>query len=177
MNCNSTLVVAVVCACAILGSASQGIAATYNFVNTGLNYGSTAFGINASGQVAGVALGLPILDPLIGLAITVAILFVAKDTALAIWHRLLDGIEPELLAEMEHAPLHVPGVIEVHEVRGRWLGHRLHAELHITVDAQLSVGQAHEIVEHVNAALAWHLPSFGGAHIHVCPTLQQQGLT
>src|SRR5215216_452658 len=117
----------------------------------------------------GVWLGYPILDPLIGLAITVAILFIVKDAARAVFLRLLDGIEPRILAQVERAPLHVEGVEGVHEARARWLGHKVHADLHVTVDRRLSVAEAHGIVERVHMALADHVPSFGDATIHVCP--------
>ena len=119
--------------------------------------------------VIGVALGVPVLDPLIGLVITVTILFIVKDAAKAVFRRLLDGIEPGILAEVEHAPTHVVGVLEVHEARARWLGHKVHADLHITVDPQLSVAESHGIVERVQQALAEHVTAFGGATIHVCP--------
>src|SRR5215212_3471100 len=117
----------------------------------------------------GVYVGVPILDPLIGLAITVAILFIVKDAAKAVFLRLLDGIEPRILAQVEHAPLRVEGVEGVHEARARWLGHKVHADLHVTVDRRLSVAEAHSIVERVHKALADHVPSFGDATIHVCP--------
>lgn len=117
----------------------------------------------------GVYLGVPILDPLIGLAITVAILFIVKDAAKAVFLRLLDGVEPRILAEVEHAPLHVPGVQGVHQARARWLGHKVHADLHVTVDRRLTVAEAHAIVDRVQQALAEHVPSFGEATIHVCP--------
>lgn len=120
----------------------------------------------------GVALGVPILDPILGLLITVTILFIVKDAAIAVFRRLLDGIEPEILAQIEHAPLHVSGVQEVHEVRARWLGHKVHADLHITVASHLPVAEAHQIVERVHDALAAHVPAFGGATIHVCPQAQ-----
>jgi cation diffusion facilitator family transporter len=38
----------------------------------------------------GVLLGFPAADPLVGLDITVAILFVLKDAALGMWRRLMD---------------------------------------------------------------------------------------
>jgi len=117
----------------------------------------------------GVAVGVPILDPLIGLAITVAILVIVKDAARAIFLRLLDGAEPRILAEIEHAPLHVAGVQDVHEVRARWLGHKVHADLHLTVDRRLSVAQSHAIVERVQETLTAHVTAWGGATIHVCP--------
>ncbi len=117
----------------------------------------------------GVALGVPILDPMIGLVITIAILFIVKDAAKAMFRRLLDGIEPEILAEVEHAPLQVPGVQDVHHVQARWLGHKVHADLHVTVDRRLSVADSHTIVDRVQAALADHVPAFGEATIQICP--------
>lgn len=83
----------------------------------------------------GVWVGIPILDPLIGLTITVAILFIVKDAAKAVFLRLLDGVEPRILAQVEHAPLHIEGVQEVHQARARWLGHKVHADVHITSTA------------------------------------------
>src|SRR5215204_2135869 len=117
----------------------------------------------------GVWLGYPILDPLVGLGITVAILFIVKDATKAVFLRLLDGVEPRILAEVEHAPMHVEGVQEVHQARARWLGHKVHADLHVTVDRRLSVAEAHAIVDRVQEALAEHVPSFGDATIHVDP--------
>lgn len=120
-------------------------------------------------SVIGVVIGVPILDPIVGLVITATILWILKDASRSIFRRLLDGIEPEILAEVEHAPLHVAGVQGVHEARARWLGHKVHADLHVTVDRRLSVDDAHAIVDRVQKALADHIPSFGEATIHVCP--------
>src|SRR5215218_6278166 len=117
----------------------------------------------------GVAAGVPVLDPLVGLAITVAILFIVKDAAKAVFRRLLDGIEPEILAEIEHAPLHIAGVQNVHAVRARWLGHQVHADMHVTLDRTLSVAESHAIIQRVEQSLVDHVRSFGGATIHVCP--------
>lgn len=119
--------------------------------------------------VVGVLIGVPILDPIIGLVITVTIIWILKDASRAIFRRLLDGIEPEILAKVEHAPLHIVGVQGVHQARARWLGHKVHADLHVTVDRRLSVAEAHTIVDRVQRALADHVPSFGDATIHVCP--------
>ena len=119
--------------------------------------------------VFGVLIGVPILDPIIGLVITVTILWILKDAGTAVFRRLLDGIEPEILAEVEHAPMHVAGVEGVHAARARWLGHKVQADLHLTVDRRLSVAESHAIVERVQKALAEHVRSFGEATIHVCP--------
>ena len=117
----------------------------------------------------GIAVGVPILDPLIGLLITAAILFIVRDAAKAVFGRMLDGIEPGILTDVERAPLRVAGVDGVHEARARWLGHKVYADLHISVDPSLSVADAHDIVERVQAALAERIPALGGATVHVCP--------
>jgi cation diffusion facilitator family transporter len=123
----------------------------------------------------GVAAGLPILDPLVGLAITAAILVIVKDAATAVFRRMLDGIEPEILAQIEHAPFHVPGVEEVHAVRARWVGHRVHTDLHISVDPHLTVAESHEIAHRVERSLVAHVPTLDDATVHVCPVEAPRG--
>jgi cation diffusion facilitator family transporter len=117
----------------------------------------------------GVAAGVEILDPIVGLGITVAILFIVRDAARSVFRRVLDGIEPEILHDIEQVSGAVEGVQDVHEVRARWIGHRVHADLHITVDRTLSVGESHLIIERVEQALADQIPGFGHAIIHVDP--------
>jgi cation diffusion facilitator family transporter len=117
----------------------------------------------------GVALGYPLVDPIVGLLITLAILWIVKDAGRSIFRRLLDGIEPHILAQVEHAPTHVEGVRDVHAVRARWLGHKVYAELHITVDPDLTVAESHHMGERVHEQLVAHVPAFGDATIHVCP--------
>jgi divalent metal cation (Fe/Co/Zn/Cd) transporter len=63
----------------------------------------------------------------------------------------------------------VDGVQDVHQARARWLGHKIHADLHVTIDRRLSVADAHAIVERVQQALAERIPAFGEATIHICP--------
>lgn len=103
--------------------------------------------------VGGTVLGFPIADPLVGLGIAVVILLVTKDAALAIWHRVMDAVEPEVIAEIERAARQVPGVVDVGQVRARWLGHRLEADLHVVVDEDLPLARAHAVAEEVRHAL------------------------
>ena len=89
----------------------------------------------------GVVLGFPILDPLVGLGITVAILFIVKDSALSMWRRMMDAVEPETVEAIERSAASVPGVEEVSGVRARWVGHRVHSEVEIGVDGELSASE------------------------------------
>src|SRR3990172_7028701 len=121
------------------------------------------------GGAVGVALGFPLADPLVGLLITVAILRIVWDSAKSVFTRLLDGIDPEVVDEMRHAARHTSGVQDVTGVHVRWLGHRLHAELSVAVDAQLSVEQGHEIAKEVCHQLLHHLTYLSTATVHVDP--------
>ncbi len=119
--------------------------------------------------VFGVLIGVPILDPIIGLLITVTILWILKDATISVFRRVLDGIEPSILAEVEHAPMHVDGVRSVQNAQARWLGHKVHADISVELDPCLSLVDSHAIVERVRTALADHVPAFGGATIQVSP--------
>jgi cation diffusion facilitator family transporter len=119
--------------------------------------------------VAGVALGMPVIDPIVGLLITAAILVILKDAATSVFRRMLDGIEPEILAQIEHAPTHVAGVREVHDARARWNGHKVYADLSVAVDGACPVTETAAIAEEVRASLARHIPAFGDAVIAVVP--------
>lgn len=114
-------------------------------------------------------LGFPILDPIIGLLITLAILRIVRESAASIFARLLDGVEPGVIDELKHGAEHVEGVVEVTQVRARWAGHRLYAELNIAVDPKLRVAESHRIASEVQHQLAHHLPHLGNAVVHVDP--------
>jgi cation diffusion facilitator family transporter len=67
----------------------------------------------------GVLAGFPLADPIVGLLITVAILFIVKDTALTMWRRVMDAVDPGVVEGIEQTAAAVPGVGEVHGVRVR----------------------------------------------------------
>jgi divalent metal cation (Fe/Co/Zn/Cd) transporter len=81
-----------------------------------------------------------------------------------------------MIDEIHHAVHHVSGVREVKEVRVRWLGHRLHAEVNIAVDSGLSVAEGHAIAKEVYHQLLHHLSYLSTATIHVDP-VEESGET
>ncbi|OGW83281.1 MAG: cation transporter [Omnitrophica bacterium RIFCSPHIGHO2_02_FULL_51_18] len=117
----------------------------------------------------GVHFGYPLADPIIGLVITVAILFIVWDSAKEVFTRMLDGVDPHILDEIEHAIHHVDGVKKVSSIRARWIGHKLHVQAGIEVGPDLSLGKAHEIAEKAEEQLEHHLPNLGNAVVNVDP--------
>ncbi len=117
----------------------------------------------------GVRLGFDQADPLVGLAIVVAILFVLKGAVRQMWRRLMDAVEPDILYRAEDAANDVPGVVAVSLVRPRWIGHTIHAEVRVTVDRELSVAEGHRIAEDVEHAMVQSVPKLGTVIVHIDP--------
>ena len=117
----------------------------------------------------GVWLGFPLADPIVGLIIAAAILVIVWQSGKTIFTRLLDGVESEVIEEIQQAAHHFPGVEDVAEVRARWLGHELHPEVNMAVDPELSVAEGHEIAREGNHQLLHHLTYGRGAVVHVDP--------
>jgi cation diffusion facilitator family transporter len=117
----------------------------------------------------GVWLGFPLADPIVGLLITVAIFRIVWQSGKSIFTRLLDGVDPEVIDDIKHAVSHTPGVQDISEVRVRWLGHRLHAELNIAVAPDITVEKGHAIAKDVRHQLLHHLRYLSNATIHVDP--------
>ncbi|OAL11914.1 cation diffusion facilitator family transporter [Streptomyces noursei] len=115
----------------------------------------------------GAALGWRWADPLVGLAITGAILLVLRGAAREVWHRLMDAVDPELVDRAEHVLGHVDGVRGVGAVRMRWLGHALRAETSVVVDPALTVVQAHAVAVAAEHALLHEVPRLAGVTVHV----------
>jgi cation diffusion facilitator family transporter len=117
----------------------------------------------------GAWLGWRWADPVVGLAITVAIAFVLKDAAREVYRRLMDRVDPNLVDQAEQALRTIPGVRDVAGIKLRWIGHQMHAEAAVVVDAGLSLLAAHEIAADAEHQLTHRVPRLTGATVHVDP--------
>lgn len=119
--------------------------------------------------IVGIWFGFPLADPIAGLVITASILFIAWDTAKTVFIRMLDGVDPAVIDQIHHAATQVEGVKNVGEVRARWIGHKLYADINISVKIEASVSQGHEIANEVSHQVRHQVPQLGKALIHVDP--------
>lgn len=118
---------------------------------------------------AGVALGFPLADPVIGVLITVAILVVLRTAAKDVFRRLMDGVDPALIDAAETALAAEPGVTGVRSVKMRWIGHRLHADAELDIDPATSLADAHRLAHEAEHTLAHTLPKLASALVHAYP--------
>jgi cation diffusion facilitator family transporter len=150
-------------------------------VRVGRSVGSTALeadGVHSrvdalvsAGAFAGIGLaglGLRLADPVAGLAITVAILFLLGGTVRTLFLRMMDAVDPHLTDELMAAAARVEGVLGVHDVRARWVGRELVAVMHVDCDAEASLRAAHDVAVRVEHEVA-HAVAGTRLDIHMDP--------
>jgi len=130
-----------VAAAAVIGFLGNELVARYR-VTVGRRIGSTALiadGLHPRTDgftslavllgALGVGLGWRQADPIIGLLITVAILTVLRSATRQVGARLMDAVDPDLVDQATAAVTSVPGINHIQELRIRWIGHTLRAEV------------------------------------------------
>jgi cation diffusion facilitator family transporter len=172
---------AAVAAAALTGFAGNELVARYR-IRVGRRIGSAALvadGLHARTDgftslavllgAGGAALGWRWADPVVGLAITAAILVVAYQAAREVGRRLMDAVDPALVDQAEHTLAATPGVLGVGKVRLRWVGHQLRAECEIVVRGDITVVEAHEVAVQAEHGLLHALPRLSAALVHADP--------
>ena len=174
--------VGVVIAAGLIGFAGNELVAVYR-IRVGRAIGSAALvadGLHARTDgftslavvfgALGVLAGWDAADPVVGLLITVAILFVLRSAATDIYRRLMDAVDPELVEAAEASLRSTPGVVDVEEVRLRWIGHRVRAEVGLVVDAGLGIVAAHSIATDAHHRLLHDVKGVDDVTVHVSPS-------
>jgi cation diffusion facilitator family transporter len=170
-----------VAAAAVVGFAGNELVARYR-IRVGNKIGSAALvadGLHARTDgftslavlagAGGLALGWHWADPVVGLLITVAILMVLRQAAREVYRRLMDAVDPAILDQAETTLRATPGVLELGQVRLRWIGHQLRAECEVIVDHDSTAVQAHQVAVDAEHALIHAIPRLNAATVHADP--------
>jgi cation diffusion facilitator family transporter len=125
----------------------------------------------SGGAFAGIGLaglGVRLADPIAGILITLAILYILAGTVRDLFYRMMDAVDPDLIGEIEEAAEKVPGVLGVHDVRARWVGRELVAVMHIDCDSAATLKEAHAVVERVEHEVEHAVPA-ARVEVHMDP--------
>ena len=115
----------------------------------------------------GVYLGFPLADPIIGLFITLAIFGIVWQSSKAVLTRMFDGVDPAVVDEIRHASEHVPGIAQVYEIKARWMGHRLHADVAIGVSDTATLSAGIRTAQALRRELFVRLPALAEARVRL----------
>lgn len=176
-----------VLAAGLIGAVGNEVVALYR-IRAGRRIGSAALiaegnharadGLTSLAVVVGVGgawLGFPQLDAIVGLVIAAVIVWILISSTRTVIFRLMDGVEDGTVESIKDIACSRPGVVAAGQVRARWTGHRLEAQLEISVNSELSVVAGHEIAADVHQKLLGAVPHLDHAAIRVYPSNQANG--
>jgi cation diffusion facilitator family transporter len=131
-----------------------------------------------SATVAMTALGLTVWDPSRflaadhygGFAVGVIVVFTGIRVAKETTAKLSDGMpDSDLIDHIRQTALAVPGVTGVEKLFARNTGLQYHVDLHLEVNAEMTVRQAHDIANDVRFTIRRKLPWVADVMVHVEP--------
>jgi cation diffusion facilitator family transporter len=121
-------------------------------------------------------LGFHRADPIAGLLISVAILYILMDVGRNLLFRLMDAVDPTIVTEVRARATAVPGVRQIEDVRARWAGRRLYIALNLGADASITLLEAHTIAERARQEILAHIAGAASVDIHVDPVNLPEGV-
>lgn len=120
--------------------------------------------------IAGAIMGIPMFDSLAALVVAIMIARIGWHLGYQSVQELTDtGLEPERLQAIRNTIQNIDGVKELHMLRTRTMGHHALVDVHILVDAQLSVSEGHQISEAVEYALIKEFEEINDVTVHIDP--------
>jgi cation diffusion facilitator family transporter len=125
-----------------------------------------SLGVVASFVAAGF--GIAWADPLVAAAIAAIIAWQAGVILLGAFHVLTDraAIPAE---EIERLASAVPGVLSIHDVRTRGRRDAVYVDLTLHLDGGMSLREAHEVADRIEAALQKAHPGIADVVVHLEP--------
>lgn len=102
-------------------------------------------------------------------AVVVFVPFGDMEEALGELARRLGERHPLAAEDGHRAVTSVKGVEGVRDLRIRWIGHTLRAEVDLTVPADLNITQAHDLAHHAEAHLLDQVGRLTAATVHASP--------
>ncbi|MDD3149662.1 MAG: cation diffusion facilitator family transporter [Candidatus Gastranaerophilales bacterium] len=110
------------------------------------------------------------LDNIGAIIVSAFILQAAWEIANPAFSELTDkGAPEEFYDEIEKIALSVNEIIEIHKCRTRYLGSKLQLDLHVVINGELTVRQAHDITLQLERKLHKKCPIIGDILIHTEP--------
>jgi cation diffusion facilitator family transporter len=170
----------------LLFSASVKVVMYVLVKDVGQQAGSPAIRASARDNLADVLTSLAALLGVLGSRLVDPLLDPAAGVLVALWiframweilHENLGyltgrGAPPEVTADIVEAASSVPGVVDVHQVIADHVGPSLRVDMHVDVDGEMTLREAHAIADQVKAKVE-ALPAVGQAFVHVEPDHQR----
>ena len=124
--------------------------------------------VGAAAGVLGAQWGLPWLDPLAAIAVSVLIGKTAWDIFSRSAHALTDGFDDRQLERLRDSAGKAPGVRKIKDIRARAYGSRIMLDVIVEVDPHLNVVESHAISDDIEKRLKGKY-NIMDVHVHIEP--------
>lgn len=120
--------------------------------------------------ILGARLGLPVLDPVTGLLVSLLVLKVAID----LYHKSVSGLvdtstDAETVARIQQLLADMDGIEEVNSLKTRVFGASAYADVTIKVDGAMTVEEGHDIATLAHNKIEANLPKIKHIMVHIEP--------
>ena len=120
--------------------------------------------------ILGARLGVPIMDPLACLVITVFIVQISLKIFLDAVGKMTDrACDDSTVQELRAVIVSQEGVLGIDHIHTRLFGNRVFVDVEISVDGNDTLRQAHEVAHRVHDAIEGAFPSVKHCMVHVNP--------
>lgn len=119
--------------------------------------------------VLGAGVGWPVLDPMAGAVVSIGIMYTGIEIVIDNFGYLVGGAPPEELREeiVDRALSH-PDVEGIHDVVPHYVGPEVDVSLHIEIEGDRSLIDAHDIETHVVESIR-EIPEIDDVFVHLDP--------
>jgi cation diffusion facilitator family transporter len=129
--------------------------------------------LSASGAFIGIfgaRIGLPILDPIAGVIISLLILKVAVSIFKDAMHKMTDASCDEDFEEaVKAAALEQDGVLGIDRIKTRLFGDRIYVDIEISADGDSTLCESHNVAQSVHDAIEKRFKKVKHCMVHVNP--------
>ena len=120
--------------------------------------------------IGGAMLGLPILDPIASVAISILIIKATIEIFLDAVSKLIDkSCDSDTINKMEQSAMEVEGVENIDDIRTRLFGNRIYVDIEICADGSLTLNDAHSIAENVHHKIENDFTDVKHCMVHINP--------
>lgn len=120
--------------------------------------------------ILGARLGLPVLDPVTGLLVSLLVLKVAIDLYRKSVSGLVDtSTDAETVARIQQLLADMDGIEEVNSLKTRVFGASAYADVTIKVDGAMTVEEGHDIATLAHNKIEANLPKIKHIMVHIEP--------
>jgi cation diffusion facilitator family transporter len=105
-------------------------------------------------------------DSVAALGVAAIVIYISGELGMRTIQALLDTAPKGMVEKVKTLAETIPGVVESHNIRIRHMGPHIFADIHILIDGNISLNEAHDITHQVEQAIQVDIP---GSDITVHP--------